>query len=477
MKQFLLVVTLSLSLTACSLNLAANSISPVPTISQDLIATEQALNTPADPNIDLLRSHYQLNLYYDYAEQQIDVEEGVTYLNTSDVALSEILMIIDAQRQGGEFILQKLAWDDGLLIEDYSLAENILRFELRKSLLPGEAIQFFIDYQLGLPEQAGPIGFSGSQSNFADWYPYIPPYSERDGWYVHPAAEVGEHLVYESADFDVRIDVLNAPETLQIAAPAPATIEGEEMVYSLEGARRFAWSASERFELLEGVALGIPIKAYVFAEHSKAGNAAIQIAAEALETFAQSFGDYPYESLTIVEAQFPDGLESDAFFFLNESFFAAYSGGQQNYLSLLSVHEVAHNWWFGLVGNDPALDPWLDESLAIFSELLFYESKHPELGKWWWNFRILDYAPQGFVNSNIYDHQTFASYVHAVYFRGALFLQDLRLVMGEDDFMDFLNAYIQEGQSVLVSEDIFFDLLMPYELEGLPELMKEYFQQ
>ena len=196
-----------------------------------------------------------------------------------------------------------------------------------------------------------------------------------------------------------------------------------------------------------------------------------------METFTESFGDYPYESLTIVEAQFPDGLESDALFFLNESFFAAYSGGQQNYLSFLSVHEVAHNWWFGLVGNDPAIDPWLDESLAIFSELLFYESQYPELSDWWWNFRVLDYAPEGVVDSNIYDHENFAFYVQAVYFRGALFLKDLRSEMGKNDFMDFLHAYIQEGQFALMSDDTFFNLLVQYELEGLPELREEYFQE
>jgi aminopeptidase N len=331
-------------------------------------------------------------------------------------------------------------------------------------------------YQLSLPEQAGPLGFSGGQSNFTDWYPYVPPYSESDGWLVHPAANVGEHLVYESADFDVRIRVLNAPETLLIAAPAPKMVESGESVYHLEKARRFAWSASERIELLESETLGIPIQAYVFPEHSEAGKAAIQFAAEALETFSQSYGDYPYESLTIVEAQFPDGLESDALFFLNESFFAAYSGGQQNYLSFLSAHEVAHNWWFGLVGNDAALEPWLDESFSIFSELIFYEKQHPELVDWWWDFRILDFSPVGFVNSNIYEHEDIASYVQAVYFRGGLFLQDLQSQMGEDNFMDFLNAYIQAGQYSLASDDTFFDLLMPYDLEGLPELREEYFQ-
>jgi len=45
----------------------------------------------------------------------------------------------------------------------------------------------------------------------------------------------------------------------------------------------------------------------------------------------------------------------------------------KNYLTTLSVHETAHQWWDGLVGTDQALEPWLDEALATYAERIFYQ--------------------------------------------------------------------------------------------------------
>ena len=209
----------------------------------------------------------------------------------------------------------------------------------------------------------------------------------------------------------------------------------------------------------------------------EAGEAAIEVSREALEIYQQLFGPYPYESLTLVEAQFPDGLESDGLFFLSESFFASFSGGRQNYLSTLSAHEIAHNWWFGLVGNDPALQPWLDESLATYSELLYYESAHPELIDWWWQFRVYEKAPTGAVDSSIYKHESFTAYVNSVYFRGALFFAELRQELGDEAFFAFLQKYLQHGQGQLLSSEDFFDLLGEYSEFELRDLIDEYFRQ
>ena len=39
----------------------------------------------------------------------------------------------------------------------------------------------------------------------------------------------------------------------------------------------------------------------------------------------------------------------------------------QNTLGVTS-HEVGHQWFYGLVGNDQGRDPWLDEGLATWAE-------------------------------------------------------------------------------------------------------------
>lgn len=480
MKKIVFSLLVMAALVACaSLEQISEGIPSANINGAETSTGEPQASPPAleGPEKQLIRSRYQLDVIFDYAGKSISVREQIIYLNSSTSPLDEILLLIDAERQGADFLLEKLSWADGQNIKDYSLSEGELRIALLESLFPGEDIAFIIHYHLALPAQESPLGYSARQSNFSDWYPFVPPYLEDSGWLVRPAAEVGEHLAYESADFDVRIKVVESPEVLRLAAPAIASNDNGTFVYELERARRFTWSASDHYKLIQTKVSGIPLIAYVFPEHQDAGLAALESSAEALQAFQQLFGPYPYESLSLVEAQFPDGLESDALFFLSQDFFASYAGGRQNYLSTLSAHEVAHNWWYGLVGNDPALEPWLDEALATYSELLYYENVHPELADWWWLFRILDYSPNGNVNSSIYDHASFSPYVSAVYFRGTLFLQKTRSEMGDEAFLGFLQTYIQAGEGRLMTQEDFFELLDGNEQDGLGDLVKEYFSK
>jgi hypothetical protein len=101
----------------------------------------------------------------------------------------------------------------------------------------------------------------------------------------------------------------------------------------------------------------------------------------------------------------------------------------------------------------------LDESLATYSELLFYEHDYPNDVTWWWDYRIDRFKPEGFVNTSIYDYRYFRLYVNAVYLRGAEFLDIVRWKMGTNNFMTFLNGYAQINAGKISSASSFFDLL------------------
>jgi hypothetical protein len=423
---------------------------------------------------DLPNSQYRFEVDLDLEAHLIAVDQRIEYVNKSADALSELLLVIDAIPRGADFRLEELVWGNGQGVQDYELAAGLLRIPLPSALEPGGKLGLALNYTLALPPGIGQLAYSARQSNFVDWYPFIPPYRDGQGWLVHPRAAVGEHLAFDSVNFEVEIRV-QGQQQVQIAAPAPAEPIDGGWTYRLDNARRFAWSASRHFETVSNSVDGIPVTAYVYAEHRQAAEAVVAACARALNLYQSLFGEYPYESLAIVAGEFPDGLESDGLFFLYRGFFEGYTGGAQNYLTTLSAHEVSHNWWYGQVGNDPAMEPWLDEALAIYSELLYYEDLSPSLVEWWWQFRIMDYSPEGMVNTSIYDHDGFAPYVHAVYMRGAFFLQDLRVAMGDQAFFEFLRAYADAGKGQNRTAADFFGLLSQtgdYELEPL---LDEYF--
>ncbi len=101
----------------------------------------------------------------------------------------------------------------------------------------------------------------------------------------------------------------------------------------------------------------------------------------------------------------------------------------------------------------------MDEALATYSELLYYERYYPELANWWWFYRINFFNPQGMVNLPLYDFGTFKPYWYAVYMRGALFLRDLRAVMGDEAFLLFLQEYARQNVYHEPTAADFFSLL------------------
>ena len=104
------------------------------------------------------------------------------------------------------------------------------------------------------------------------------------------------------------------------------------------------------------------------------------------------------------------------------------------------------------MGNDQAQEPWLDEALSTYSEKLYYENLQPTGLDWWWKYRINYFSPQGWVDGSIYNPAGYRAYRDAVYLNGALFLDDLRNLIGDAPFFNFLGDYFQEDLKPLIDE-------------------------
>jgi hypothetical protein len=332
-------------------------------------------------------------------------------------------------------------------------------------------------YRLEIPPNPGPFGYTTRQTNLGDWYPFVPLYHPDQGWLVHePGVEgVGEYLTYDIADYEIEIQLVAPPPNLVLAASAPGTANGNWRQYQLEAARHFAWSASPEFEILTDDTGFVRVTSYVFPEHRAAGEAATQATAAALELYADLFTPLTHTNLSVVEAEFPDGREYDGLYFLGANYFSTYFGGQQNFLTTLAAHETSHQWWFGLVANDQAREPWLDEALATYSEYLFYERYYPEIIEWWWEFRVDLYEPEGWVDSTIYDHASFRTYVNAVYLRGAEFIHALRETIGEEAFFNALKDYLTRNSFGHGTTEDFFQFVNAYSAVDTQTLLDEYF--
>ena len=419
------------------------------------------------------RTNYILYTTLDFPNRTVDVDETIRYHNTTGTQLSELVLSIQPNRYGNCLNISSIQ-QDGAELTSYDMDGQRLTINLPLSLQPDAVTTLTIRFTLNLPAKRanGLFGYDFNQVNLVDWYPFIVPYGQ--GWILHDPLTYGEHLVYDSADYEVN---LKTDAGVIVAASAPGESNGDWTRYRLYGARTFALSASDEFLSAESAVGPVGIRSYFFEGYSGAGEGMRNAAVQAVGLFAAKFAPYPYESLSVVQADIHDGQEYDGLVFLSSDFYGQYGGSNRSNLITIGVHEIAHEWWFGLVGNDQAMEPWLDEALAVYSERVFYEftSGGGNLD-WWWQFRVDFFDPGGYVDTTIYQGGAFRPYTNAVYLNGAHFMEEFRNRMGDGDFYRFLENYAAQFSRRRATGQDFFAVARQNTNKDLSDLISRYFQ-
>jgi hypothetical protein len=419
-----------------------------------------------------------------YVSHQVTVEQQTHYINRGNESLAEVVFNIEPNRIAGAFALDSITLADDTPVPAYELTGRRLVVELAEPLAPGCALDLRFRFQLtvppvgeGLSGYSGYFGYTERQFNLGHWLPTLATRSS-GGWITHEALAIGEQIVSDIADWDVTLHVSNAPENLALAAPGVvAQTSADSWHVTHRDAREISLSMSDQFNVLQRQATnGVTVELYSFDDAIVQGDNgtydgaeyALNSAARSLAMFADLFGDYPYDRFVVVQGDFPDGMELSDLVFVSGDWFRTYAGDPASYLTIITVHEVAHQWWYARVGNDQAMTPWLDEALATYSEYIYFEEYYPALKDWWWGFRVGTFVPPDFtgasVDSTVYQFSTIREYINAVYLRGARMLDSLRRDLGTDAFFDWLRRYAEAGSGRVVTPDLFWSLLTPEEL-------------
>lgn len=229
-----------------------------------------------------------------------------------------------------------------------------------RALSAGESINVNLPWRLTLPTialsdrisvQAGTLRL-GSFFPLLAWQPGV-------GWATDPPPSgLGEASTSPTADFDVTV---TAPSGLDVLATGTADGRGH---WRATAVRDFALSAGQ-FRTATAVAHAPnPVRVTVGVDSSLSDQPAAQyarIAVRSLESYGRRFAPYPWPTLTIgITPNLPGGIEYPTHIMQGPGTAAG-----------ITPHEVGHMWFYALVGNDQARDPWLDEGLATYAEARF----------------------------------------------------------------------------------------------------------
>ena len=483
LSSFLFVLAF---LTSCAtpLSIPAITETPIPSATPRLlIATPLSTETPvpAVPTaVPTERAQYTLYATLDYAAKTVEVEQNILYPNKSVESLNDLLLAVEPNFWASGFILHELSLDG--VPANYTLEGQRMTISLNTPLEPNQNIEIEMHYTLNLPfaiqgdptnQRARIYGYTNRQVNLTNWYPFVVP-RQNGAWNLPEPWHFGEHLVYDAVDYEVNFKV-NDPAVV-VAASANAEANAEWTRYHLISGRAFVLSASPEFKVF-GTEIGdISIYSYYYPLYEIPAQEVLNVTAKAIQLYSQLYGKYPHKSLSAVQGDFNDGMEYSAFYFQSHGFYNTYDGTAQNYLTFVSAHETAHQWFFESVANDQAHEPWLDEMLCTYNERIYYENYHPEAINWWWQARMFDYSPDTWLDLHVNENSSERAYWSSTYFHGAHFLEELRARIGDEAFFAFLKDYRTKYDQQIATGGDFFRVLREHTDVDFSDLILKYFR-
>ncbi|WP_424215291.1 M1 family metallopeptidase [Streptomyces sp. BI20] len=311
-----------------------------------------------------------------------------------------------------------------------------LRIDLPAPVPRGARATVALDLSITVPDRIHRFGRDGAHRFLGNALPLL---AVRDGHGegLDPDVGFGESFHSLAGDFHVVLDhpsALLVPatgDTVRRPGPPGRTIS----VSTARGVRDFAWAAGPfRSRTLTSPG-GVAVSAYWTAGTPAEGvEASLREAIGSVDALGKRFGRYPYAELDLVMSDALDEFGSMEFPGLvllwteTEGFAVA--------------HEVAHQWFYGIVGNDQYAEPWLDESFAQYASELYYGDDGTgclEDGPAWPSdtaalTRSMGYYAQG----------RRSEYGRVVYARGACALHELERVLGPTAMARMMRGYVRD---------------------------------
>jgi len=424
--------------------------------------------------------HYVLTIELDAQAGTLDIEEQINAVNTTKDNWHELILSCPPAYYTKTFLLKKCA----LLISENTFEikprreGSMLFITPAKLIAPGEKVSILLRFTLTLPviDPMGlpPVGNFGKGKRLfqaGDFYATLTPYQEKSGFMHWKYVPVGDPVIYTPSDYDVEI---KAPEEIIIAAAGLVSRKDGIWKYSLKAVRSFAFLAAVDYVVFTDNAAGIPISSYCLKGFEKAGRDACIVAKRALTLYAALYGPYPYKELVIAQNAYLGAMEYSALCMESNIAYEYYNGQPRSFFVYVIAHEIAHQWWYGAVGNNQVASPWLDEALALFSEYLYYKKYHRADLDWWWKVKVINRDPHGFLDATIYDYPTTKLYIKNVYGLGVKFMADLYNLVGEKVFIAFLQDYRKKNQGKLATKEDFFSTLKKHTEKDLTPLQKYF---
>ncbi|AYG84769.1 hypothetical protein DWB77_06983 [Streptomyces hundungensis] len=394
-----------------------------------------ALNTsggttpPGDSTRTPAAPAYTVNLSSNASGTGWTGHESATFTNASATALNEVyLRLWDNYHGTCSAMPIKVSNVTGGTAGDLTVGCTALKIALATPLSQGQSATIGFDLGITVPSGADRFGYDGAFNNIGNALPVL---AVRDaaGWHLDPYTNNGESFYSLAADFKVTLDHptgLLVPAT-GTSVDTPGSSGRTITTATASKVRDFAWAAGPFSKISGTSSAGPAINIYsVSGISSSDAQSMLATAKSAVDTHAARFGAYPYGELDAV-------IDNNYWFGGME-----YPGFVLDLVSTTALtHEIGHQWWYGIVGDDEYNSPWLDEAFTDYATDLAQN----KTGTGCWNSVSWTSTSEKITNSMAYWDAHSSRYSTVIYGYGKCALHDLRRVLGDSVMAKVLKDY------------------------------------
>lgn len=375
-------------------------------------AAPVAAADPDAPNSLGLRATYDVTATLKWAKRKLIVISTARVTNQTNEAVNALTFNF-APAQIGQMVLTQVRVGEAAASATVS-DQNVI-VSLPVPLEPTQQVAVTIGYKATFGRNSlGKQWLFAKLNGIATAYRWIP-WLSRPYDFITPT--FGEPFVTHTTS-EVRVSItVDRPGVLLATTGRRTGGEGNTQTFVAHDVRDFNFSASPKYMTTTETHNGVQIS-YFYVALPQANLATHTRAA--LDRFGQRVGQYPYAQLTVAETHSGYGMESPQMIWLPTTTPASN-------LRYLVTHEMAHQWFYGVVGNDQAAQPFSDEAMAEFltRDLIGHRASK---------------CAQSMLDMRVYDYSK-SCYYEVIYVQGDGYLEAYRQRAGNDAFWAGVRAY------------------------------------
>ncbi|MFC3212421.1 FtsX-like permease family protein [Planomicrobium okeanokoites] len=366
----------------------------------------------------------------------------------------------DFMEDGAETAISSITADGEEI--PFELVDNRLMLKLDAELKPDEKKTVKIDYTLKLPENGNRLSQVDDNFYLAQWYPMLGHYS--DGWNIEDYDSKGEsyHTSYGSYEIDYQLPaeylVASSAVDGEVLPTASGTLAGDNIKdFYLALMDPDDWHTAASSVNNTALRVYIPSAGLDFTADMMA------VTEDAFAFFEERIADHPAEELDVIAND--GGMEYPNIIEVNSN--------PDDFEHTL-IHEIAHQWFYYLVANDPYTDSWLDEGITEWVAAMYMvEEGYPDPFKF--AERMAQTSPTAhLINLPLSEFER-GDYYSTIYGKTPLLLQEyFEANGGSDAAFDFLSAYVEQFRFDYVNTEKFAEFFVEQHGEDSREFLNSW---